>query len=222
MPRKLRGPTEGLYHVAARAAEGETLFRDEHDFLRFETELERVLSPAFTCVGACALNTHYHLILDTEDGALPKAMHRLNVRYAAAFNARYKRRGHAFADRYLSVPIESEEQFMTVYRYVMRNPVEAGLCDEPADWLWSSYRAALGLPGRFAFADPSMILACFDSVEQMRAFVETPWESDRTAGSDPLRGLTPKSTAGSDPRRGSDPVTEGARPPAARQSSRRA
>lgn len=156
MPRKLRGPTEGLYHVAARAAEGETLFRDEHDFLRFETELERVLSPAYTCVGACG------------------------------------------------------------------NPVEAGLCDEPADWLWSSYRAALGLPGRFAFADPSMILACFDSVEQMRAFVETPWESDRTAGSDPLRGLTPKSTAGSDPRRGSDPVTEGARPPAARQSSRRA
>lgn len=89
---------------------------------------------------------------------------------------------------------------MTVYRYVMRNPVEAGLCAEPADWLWRSYRAALGLPGRFAFADPSAVLACFDSIEQMRAFIETPWESDRTAGSDPLRGSDPKK-----------PVTSGAR-----------
>ena len=119
-------------------------------------------------------------------------MHRLNFRYAAAFNARYRRRGHAFADRYLSVPIETEEQFMTVYRYVMRNPVEAGLCSEPADWLWSSYRAAIGLDGRFGFADPSLVLACFDgSVLRLREFVETPWESDRTARSDP-KGLTRK------------------------------
>jgi REP-associated tyrosine transposase len=193
--RKLRGPTEGVYHVPARAAEGESLFRDDHDFLRFEIELERVLSTACTCIAACALHTHYHLILDTEDGALPKAMHTLNSRYASAYNARYKRRGHAFADRYLAVAVESDGHLMTVFRYVMQNPVVAGLCSEPANWLWSSYRSAIGLRGRFDFADPSLVLACFDgSIKQLRAFVETPWESDRTAGSDPIRGLTPKTT----------------------------
>jgi len=192
MPRKLRGPTEGIYHVCARAAQGERLFRDEHDFLRFEIELERVLSPECTCIAACTLHTHYHLILDTEDGALPRAMHALNFRYASAYNARYSRRGHIFGDRYTSVPVESEEQLMTVYRYVMRNPVAAGVCAEPIDWPWSSYRCALGLRGRFSFADASPVLACFDgSIGQLRRFVETPWESDKTAGSDPMRGLTP-------------------------------
>jgi hypothetical protein len=58
----LGGPTEGVYHVAARAAVGKELFRDDHDFLRFERELERVLSSACSCVAACVLNTHYHSI----------------------------------------------------------------------------------------------------------------------------------------------------------------
>ena len=76
----------------------------------------------------------------------------------------------------------------------MRNPVEAGMCAAPEDWLWSSYRAAIGIPGgRFRFADPSLVLACFDgSVEQLRRFVETPWDSDRTAGPGPAaRGQAP-------------------------------
>lgn len=123
MSRKLRGPTEGLYHVAARAAEGETLFRDEHDFLRFETELERVLSSALTCVGVCALNTHYHLILDTEGGALPKAMHRLNFRYATAFNARYNRRGHAFRG---SLPIDPDRERRTAHDGVPLRDAQPG------------------------------------------------------------------------------------------------
>ena len=170
-----------MYHVAARAPEGELLFLDDHDFARFESGVERILSPDCTCVAACALNTHYHLLLQVEDGVLAVAVHLLNSRYAAAYKLRYGKRGHTFGERYMSVPVESDEQLMTVYRYVMRNPVEAGLCAEPAEWQWSSYRSAIGLDGRFSFADPSSVIACFDgSVPRLREFVETPWESDRT------------------------------------------
>ncbi len=194
MARKLRTTAAGIYHVSARAPVGELLFRDDHDFLRFETEVERIVSPRCVCIEACVLNTHYHLLLQTEDGVLAQAMKQLNGRYARAFNARYERRGHAFADRYLSVPVESDGHLLTVYRYIARNPVEAGLCDSPADWYWSSYRTAIGLDGRFAFADPSIVIGLFHSLDAFREFVETPWSSDRTAGSDPAaRGLTPKS-----------------------------
>lgn len=81
--------------------------------------------------------------------------------------------------------VESDEHLMTVFRYVARNPVEAGLCALPEDWPWSSCRAALGLPGgRFSFADPSLVLDLFDgSAERLRVFVETPWESDKNSGS---------------------------------------
>jgi REP element-mobilizing transposase RayT len=173
------------------------LFRDEHDFLRFESEVERI-TDICTCVAACVLQTHYHLILATEDGILSRAMQRLNQGYAASFNARYGRRGHAFAERYTSIKVESDGQLMTVYRYVARNPVQAGIVDHPAAWAWSSYARAIGRNGRFAFADASLVLEQFNgSVERLREFVETPWESDRTAGSGTVGARPQERTAGS-------------------------
>lgn len=214
MGRKLRETSAGMYHVAARAQVGERLFRDDHDFLRFEGEVKRIVSPECVCVAACAIDTHYHLLLQTEDGVLNRAMQRLNRSYSSAFNARYGRRGHTFADRYMSVPVTSEGQLLTVFRYVVRNPVQAGLCDDPAQLVWSSYREAIGRRGRFAFADPSIILDLFNgSIEKLREFVETPWESDKTAVSDTAaRCLTPSDAA----------VTSGARPSTATQSRQRA
>jgi REP-associated tyrosine transposase len=194
MPRKPRRTDAGVYHVTARAVPGHRLFGDDHDFLRFESELRRIVTPECTCVAACALNTHYHLLLHVEANVLHRALHLLNSRYAAAYKARYARTGHTFGERYTSVFVESDEHLVTVFRYIARNPVEAGLCARPEDWPWSSYRAAIGLPdGRFTVADPSLVLACFDgSVEGLRAFVETPWASDRTAGPGPAaRGLAP-------------------------------
>jgi REP element-mobilizing transposase RayT len=198
-----------VYHVAARAPEGERLFLDDQDFARFESTLERILSPDCTCVAACALNTHYHLLLHVENDVLAKAVHLLNSRYAAAYKLRYGIRGHIFSERYMSVLVESDEHLLVVYRYIARNPVEAGLCENPADWKWSSYRAAIGLKGQFAFADPSLAIgACDGSLEQFRQFVETPWPAAPEPGPGPVRGLAPV-------------LSSGARPSTARRSSRR-
>jgi REP element-mobilizing transposase RayT len=172
--------------VTTRAADGTWLFRDDHDYLRFETEVERILSPDCTCVAACALGTHYHLLLDVEDGVLPNVLRLLNSRYAGVYKARYGRRGHVYAERYTSILVESDEHLLTVFRYVVRNPVHAGLCERAEDWPWSSYRCAIGLEGRFSFCDPSLVVAvCDGSIEQLRSLCETPWESDRTAGPGP-------------------------------------
>jgi hypothetical protein len=98
----------------------------------------------------------------------------LNFRYARAYNARYGRRGHAFAQRYLSVPIRDDEQLLSAYRYIARNPVEASLCASPCDWQWSSYPAAIGSGERFSFVDPGLAIACCGgSIELLRRFVES-------------------------------------------------
>ena len=52
------------------------------------------------CVGFCLMRTHYHLILEVEDGVLPVAMHSLNLAYARQFNRRHGLRGHAQSRRY--------------------------------------------------------------------------------------------------------------------------
>ncbi len=175
MGRQARPSAAGFYHVAARAQAEEGLFRDEVDYLRFETEVQLVhTSGGVRCLAACALTTHYHLLLETDDGALAPAMKRLNERYARAYNARYDRRGHAFAQRYLCVPVLSDEHLLTVYRYLARNPVEAGLCARPEEWIWSSYPVAIGRERRFAFVDASFMVRCFDgSLAALRQFVES-------------------------------------------------
>ena len=175
MARRLRSTEAGFYHVASRAPAGEELFRDEHDYLRFEMALGQVVDKGgVRCLAACALTTHYHLLVETADGVLPAAMKWLNQAYACAYNARYGRRGHAFADRYLSVPVKRDEQLLAAYRYVVRNPVEAGLCRRPDEWLWGSYPAAVGRGERFAFADAAFMVRCCDgSLAVLKQFVES-------------------------------------------------
>jgi REP element-mobilizing transposase RayT len=198
MGRPKRPTAAGFYHVAARGQADERLFRDESDYLRFESELRAVAKDtALRCLGVCVLSTHYHLLLETENGALPVAMQRLNQRYAHTYNQRYGRRGHAFAERYLSVPITSDDHLVTVYRYVMRNPVEAGLCAHPLDWTWSSYPAATGRGSRFEFADPAFIVSCFDgSLESLRLFVESEREDEKRCLAPRTRRQAPEATSG--------------------------
>jgi putative transposase len=128
----------------------------------------------WTCVGFCLMTTHYHLIFDVDDGALPIGMHSLNFRYASEFNRRHRMKGHVLGARYNSVRIEDESHL--VYRYIMRNPLEAGICSTPEAWRWSSFRAAVGNADPIEFVDPSIVISCFDSPREiaaahLRAFV---------------------------------------------------
>ena len=95
----------------------------------------------------------------------------------AAFNQRHDMRGHVQATRYGSRRIDDDAELMHVFRYVARNPVEAGLCADPADWPWSSYASTIGKTEPIQFVDPSRIINCFgDTPEQaiaaLRDYVE--------------------------------------------------
>ena len=59
------------------------------------------------------------------------------------FNRKYKRVGHLFQDRYRSEPVEDDAYFLMALRYIHRNPVKAGFCEKPEEYLRSSYREYL-------------------------------------------------------------------------------
>jgi REP element-mobilizing transposase RayT len=131
----------------------------------------------WTCVAFCLMRTHYHLMLEVGEGALPRGMQSLNYRYAVNFNQRHAMRGHVQFERYGSVRIEDESHLLRVFRYVARNPVKAQLCASPADWPWSSYASAVGLAEPHSFVDPNRVLRCYDAIDelaaaQLRTFVE--------------------------------------------------
>ncbi len=71
----------------------------------------------------------------------PSGMRRLNGVYTQAFNRGHDRVGHLFQGRYKSILVEREPYLMELCRYVVPNPVRAGLTARVEDWRWSSYRA---------------------------------------------------------------------------------
>jgi hypothetical protein len=94
---------------------------------------------------------HYHLVVETPQPNLSAGMQRLNGRYALQFNWLHGVDGHLFQGRFHSNLVESDRELAAVARYVVLNPVRAGLCDEPDEWLWSSFRACVGAAAKPSF-----------------------------------------------------------------------
>jgi hypothetical protein len=180
MARGRRDTEAGIFHVWSHSVWSSGLYLDDLDRARGVSEVARATKRLrWTCLGACLLTTHYHLLLEVGDGALPPGMRELNFRYAAGFNARHQLRGHVFGGRYSSRRVETEVDLLDTYRYVMRNPVRAGLCPEPEHWRWSSYAGTIGLAESFTFVDASRVLDCFGghgpaTTARLRSFVEDP------------------------------------------------
>ena len=179
MARPPRDTTAGIFHVFTHCVwAAPALFRDDLDRTVFLRELARVTRRyGWTCIEFCLMGTHYHLLLEVGDQALPVGMQSLNFRYAIGFNQRHAMRGHVQFERYGAKRITDESHLLTTFAYIANNPVEARLCDSSAEWPWSSYGGSVGLAESHSFVDPMRVLACFDSpaelaAAQLRARVE--------------------------------------------------
>jgi hypothetical protein len=107
------------------------------------------------------MGNHYHLVVQTPKPNISEGMQRLNSRYAESFNRRYRLSGHLFQGRFYSELVETDAHLLELARYVVLNPVRAGLCPDAADWMWSSYRATAGLERRPRLLTETGILAQF-------------------------------------------------------------
>ena len=141
MARPLRiQPAGAIFHIFSRGNRRQAIFLDEHDRQKFLFFLfEAVRRYGWTLHSYCLMGNHYHLLLEiAEEGSLSPGMQWLNGVYAMYFNRRHKFDGHLFQGRFKSRQISSEEQLAQTDAYIRWNPVEAGLCQSPADWPWSS------------------------------------------------------------------------------------
>jgi putative transposase len=152
----------GLYHLIARGNARANVFLDEPDFASF-LELAAAAMKRFgwICHAYCLLDNHYHLVDETPRPNLPLGMRQLNGLYAQRFNRRHDRCGHVFQARYRSILVEKEGHLLGVCRYVVLNPVRAGICDWPDDYRWSSYRATAGTAPSAPLLTSEWLLAQF-------------------------------------------------------------
>ncbi|MBU6402161.1 MAG: transposase, partial [Verrucomicrobia bacterium] len=105
----------GRYHVTARGNERRNIFRTDRDRTHF-LELVAELPDRFggRLHAYAMMPNHYHLLLETPEPNLSRAIQWLNVSYSVWFNRRYDRSGHLFAGRFHAVLIEDDGGFQAV------------------------------------------------------------------------------------------------------------
>lgn len=189
MPRTPRvHGSKTLYHVSVVATGFEAVFLDNDDRECFLRILGYAIKKHGWLVRAYVLmTTHYHLLVWTPDDNLSRGMQLLSGFYAQLFNKRHGRPGHLVRGRFSSKVVERPGHALEVCRYIVLNPVRAGLCSRPEDWWWSSYRATIGLAPCPPYLDAGWVQALFhrDSrvgARLLRRFVEAALPSDSDGG----------------------------------------
>lgn len=147
MARPLRIELPGaLYHATSRRHHDEPIYDDEQDRKRFLEILAEVVERFdWRCYAYCQMTNHYHLVFKTMDANLSAGMRYLNGVYTQASNRRHGRTGPVFNGRYKTVVVDARRYFLPLCRYIVLNPVRAGIAPTPEAWRWSSYRATAGI-----------------------------------------------------------------------------
>jgi REP element-mobilizing transposase RayT len=162
----------GIFHVTSRGNNRTQIFFDELDCLEYLRALATAVSQfGWLCHSYCLLPNHVHLLLETPTPNLALGMRIVNGRFAQRFNRRYGRTGHVFEGPYHAELVARDAHFLETCRYIVLNPVRAGLCSDPAEWPWSSYRALVGLEDPPSFLTTDFVLGCCGGSDGYRQFV---------------------------------------------------
>lgn len=177
MARPLRLHVPGLwYHVMSRGNNKQVIFTDQRDCERYLVLLRDACQRfGVRCLAYCLVQNHVHLLLQPSDIPLARMMQQLNSVYCQWFNRRHGRVGHVLQGRYKALIVESPQYLLNVLRYILRNPVAAGLARTPAAWSWSSYLATAGLvpcPSFLSVEDVWGLLNSPDEDSGRRRFLE--------------------------------------------------
>ena len=143
MARPLRIEYPGaIYHITSRGNARERIFLEDADRLIFLEVLGSVVKKYnWLCHAYCLMDNHYHALIETPDPNLSLGMRQLNGVYTQSFNRRHSRVGHVFQGRYKSILVQKDEHLLELCRYIVLNPVRAGMVNQPKEWVWSSYKA---------------------------------------------------------------------------------
>ena len=143
-----------VYHVTARGNERREIFRGDEDRRLFLTTLaESIELHGLRLHGFCLVPNHYHLLLETPQANLSRAVGWLQTTYTIRFHHRHRRSGHLFQGRFKAQVVEADSYALELLRYVHLNPVRPKdkraliqLERRPAlaEYRWSSHRAYLG------------------------------------------------------------------------------
>lgn len=110
-----------------------------------ELVIDGVASSGARLISHAVMNNHIHVVLFQGSSRLGWIMQPILRRAALLVQRHHGLEGHVFERRFRSKQCESTEHLRNCIRYVHHNPVEAGMCDTPSAYEFSSARAYEGM-----------------------------------------------------------------------------
>ena len=200
MARPLRLEFPGaLYHVTSRGDRREDIYLNDADRQRWLDLLGEVcVRHNWLCHAYCLMDNHFHIVIETVDGNLSAGMRQLNGVYTQWHNRTHGRVGHVFQGRFKAIIVQREAYLLELARYVVLNPVRAGICQMPEQWRWSSYLAMVGQAHRPNWLHTEWLLGQFGCqyakavaayIDHVRAGVGLPsvWDACGNWGQTPIK-----------------------------------
>jgi REP element-mobilizing transposase RayT len=173
MTRPLRIEYPGaFYHIMNRGQSGRKIFLEDQgrqSFLDLLTDIVRLWKVEIFAY--CLMDNHYHLLLSTPAGVLSRPMRHLDGIYTQRFNRLHHRDGRLFRGRYKAILVDAEEYFLSVVRYIHKNPLGAGLVSDIDRYRWSSHRGYLNKTQCPEWLDTRSVLSRFGGVRAYQRFM---------------------------------------------------
>jgi len=158
MPRQPRPCPAGIpQHIIQRGNNRHVCFASNEDMAAYANWLHEASVKFGVLIHAWVLMTnHVHLLVTpVNESAISRMMQYLGRYYVPYFNYTYQRSGTLWEGRFKSCLVQADAYLLACHRYIELNPVRAGMVKDPADYIWSSYRAnALGLTTKLRTPHP--------------------------------------------------------------------
>lgn len=180
MPRMARLVVPGYpHHITQRGSRRQRTFFNDSDYRAYLGLIRDRQGAAGVDIWAyCLMPNHVHLVaVPGQAESLAKLLRDVHHRHAKRVNAANGWRGHLWQERFHSTVMD-EPHLLAAVRYVELNPVRSGLCQQAAEWPWSSVHAHLrgdgdGIvnvqPMLGRVPDWTSYLSCSDSPEMVDA-----------------------------------------------------
>ncbi len=158
--RRLCG--ENLYHhVYAWGNDRHPIFKAKEHYREYLRLMEKHSGfYRIDIIAYALLEWHVHLFIYDKINNISNFMFRLHGDYAQYFNRVTNRVGHVFGERFNNKIVQPNQYGLWLSRYIHRQPVEAGIVNDPKDYPWTSYKAYIGSDPK-TFVKPDIILAQF-------------------------------------------------------------
>jgi len=133
------------HHIVQRGVRRmDVFFRDADRAVYLEQLSEQGRRFGVEYIAWCLMTNHVHLVaVPKQENSLAQGIGEAHRRYTRFVNFREGWRGYLFQGRFHSFPLEGD-YILSAVRYVLRNPVRAGLVRKPWDYRWSSARWFIG------------------------------------------------------------------------------